>query len=88
MAKCDCGREMLDGGTIGNEGCAFTHLVDMNENRVKRDTGSLGDVKSRCHDCGAKPDVAHHVNCDMEICPRCHKQLIGCDCEWMAYDDG
>ena len=35
----------------------------------------------RCHDCDALPGHYHHPGCDMEECPRCHRQLIGCDCE-------
>jgi hypothetical protein len=35
----------------------------------------------RCHDCAAKLGNFHHVNCDWEECPKCHGQLIGCDCE-------
>ena len=35
----------------------------------------------RCHDCGALPGHYHHYGCDWEECPRCHEQLIGCDCE-------
>jgi hypothetical protein len=34
----------------------------------------------RCHDCRALPGHVHHLNCDWEECPRCHEQLIGCDC--------
>jgi len=34
----------------------------------------------RCHDCGALPGHYHHPGCDWEQCPRCHEQLIGCDC--------
>jgi hypothetical protein len=34
----------------------------------------------RCHDCGALPGHYHHAGCDWEECPRCHEQLIGCDC--------
>jgi hypothetical protein len=34
----------------------------------------------RCHDCCALPGNYHHVGCDWEECPRCHRQLIGCDC--------
>ena len=35
----------------------------------------------RCHDCGALPGHYHHPGCDWEQCPRCHKQLLSCDCE-------
>jgi hypothetical protein len=38
----------------------------------------------RCHDCGALPGHYHHNGCDWEECPRCHGQLIGCDCEQPA----
>jgi len=34
----------------------------------------------RCHDCGALPGHYHHAGCDWEQCPRCHEQLISCDC--------
>lgn len=33
-----------------------------------------------CHDCGVKEGEIHQVGCDMEICPKCHKQLITCGC--------
>jgi hypothetical protein len=41
----------------------------------------LSQPDHRCHDCDALPDHYHHVGCDMEECPRCHEQLIGCDCD-------
>jgi hypothetical protein len=34
-----------------------------------------------CHDCAVKPGGLHHAGCDVERCPRCHRQLITCDCE-------
>jgi len=34
----------------------------------------------RCGDCGAKPGNYHHTGCDIEECPRCHGQLLSCDC--------
>jgi hypothetical protein len=40
----------------------------------------IGDPP-RCHDCGVLPGRYHHVGCDWEECPRCHEQLIGCDCD-------
>jgi hypothetical protein len=36
-----------------------------------------------CGDCGTAPGDLHHPNCDMEECPLCHQQAIGCGCgEW------
>ena len=34
-----------------------------------------------CHDCGAAPDTAHEPGCDVERCPECGHQRIGCDCD-------
>ena len=33
-----------------------------------------------CQDCGAMAGKFHHPPCDLEECPSCGKQLIGCDC--------
>ncbi len=33
-----------------------------------------------CHDCDAVVGLYHTLGCDVEICPRCHKQLISCGC--------
>ena len=38
------------------------------------------DKDERCHDCGALPGHYHHPGCDMDECPDCHRQAIGCDC--------
>jgi hypothetical protein len=34
----------------------------------------------RCGDCGVLPGGVHHPGCDIEECPRCHEQLITCEC--------
>ena len=39
-----------------------------------------GDIP--CHDCNAKPGQIHHYGCDVEECPLCHEQLIGCECDF------
>ncbi|MBS6953521.1 MAG: hypothetical protein KH230_09830 [Enterocloster asparagiformis] len=37
-------------------------------------------VDEYCHDCGAAIGECHRMGCDVEECPICHRQLIGCEC--------
>jgi hypothetical protein len=38
------------------------------------------DHGPRCGDCAVLPGGVHHFGCDIEECPRCHGQLITCEC--------
>jgi hypothetical protein len=38
------------------------------------------DAEGNCHDCNVLPGTRHHPGCDAERCPKCHDQLIGCNC--------
>jgi len=38
------------------------------------------DKKIRCDDCNALLGEYHHLGCDCERCPKCHGQLISCEC--------
>jgi len=40
-----------------------------------------------CRDCHCPPGGFHHAGCDIERCPRCQGQAIGCDCEHDGADD-
>lgn len=33
-----------------------------------------------CGDCAVKPDQLHVPGCDIEQCPKCGGQAIGCEC--------
>ena len=48
----------------------------------ERKRTSSNDVcqNGRCGDCGSTPGHLHHPGCDMERCPRCGGQLLGCEC--------
>lgn len=37
-------------------------------------------IDNPCGDCGTSVGSYHHVGCDMERCPRCKEQFIGCGC--------
>ena len=37
-------------------------------------------INNPCGDCNTPQDSYHHVGCDIERCPRCKEQFIGCGC--------
>ena len=37
-------------------------------------------VNWNCHDCGVNEGKIHKWNCDMEVCPKCLRQLLSCSC--------
>jgi len=87
MAQCPiCKQEMLraPGCTASTlvfkpkrgASCTFPKIRYGEETRY----GSAGRSRRRCHDCGVQPGNIHHPGCDWEECPRCHGQLIGCNC--------
>jgi hypothetical protein len=42
-----------------------------------------GPFPEPCHDCGVLRSQYHvELVCDMEECPRCHGQAIGCECPY------
>jgi hypothetical protein len=87
MAVCvDCEQEMTD---PNGASCTYTRLRFADgeiRTRVGYSTRRGGgdswapDVHHRCHDCGVFPGGVHHFGCDVERCPRCHRQLITCGC--------
>lgn len=79
-ATCeDCGREMNP-----NVGCTMTHVSKGKRGKlVKRvfygeedDDWGAGDRP--CHDCNAAAGTPHHAGCDVERCPECGHQMLGC----------
>ena len=37
-------------------------------------------IKQPCHDCGVIVGELHLDGCDVEVCPRCTGQYLGCEC--------
>lgn len=83
MSKCRyCNKNMLE-----SNGCTEEEIILNDGKSYKRIAvgekydfyeGKDGDI--RCHDCNATKGYYHHDGCDCEICPKCHEQLLSCEC--------
>ena len=83
MVNCeDCQQEMTTASS-----CTADVLIMRGERhereRVRRPIGPKG----RCGDCGVQRGGVHHLGCDLEDCPRCHRQLISCGCAMIDGDE-
>jgi len=85
MAICEeCGQEMQQA-----DSCTYDLILfEKNGQRYTRSREHFDEPNGRCHDCGIKHGGVHHFGCDVERCPKCGLQLIGCDCQgktvWFA----
>jgi hypothetical protein len=39
-----------------------------------------------CRHCGTIKGKSHSHACDYEQCPKCHHQLMSCDCEFVGHE--
>ncbi len=83
MAVCDlCGEEMTEEKSCRPDplvigGMLYEPIRWKDERRMTRIR-----LAGACPDCGVPSGGVHHHGCDMEECPSCHAQAIGCDCQW------
>lgn len=61
--------------------CVGGALLRANEGAKVRRQPEPDPKKDRCGDCGAAVGHYHHEGCDVERCPRCGGQAIGCGCD-------
>ena len=45
-------------------------------------TQNIKEMPKICHDCRVEEGQIHHLGCDMERCPFCGGQLMGCNCRY------
>ena len=79
MATCKrCDRDMLDDKV---ETCLGNIFIEYPDGlKLISSNFHFGESTGKCHDCGIKHGGKHHLNCDVERCPRCEGQLITCGC--------
>jgi hypothetical protein len=79
MAKCfRCKKEMCDESTITCKGYNIVNFPD--GKKMAPVPYTPNDSNIRCHDCNVAYGGFHHIGCDMETCPNCGGQFLGCSC--------
>ena len=68
-----CEREM------GKQECLYDHVVINGDEfrRVRVLESPFYEGEPNC-ECGCEIGEVHHVGCDLEDCPRCGGQFLGC----------
>ena len=76
----DCGKEMTPGNGCTMERVSLTNGEDIQRTRYGDEHRGPWEMPEFCHDCNVAKGQTHHFGCDLERCPKCGGQLIGCAC--------
>ncbi|KKM93640.1 hypothetical protein LCGC14_1206270 [marine sediment metagenome] len=77
MARCsECQKEISDPKT---ESCLLD-VIQIDDVFYHRSTFHFQEPSGRCLHCGIVHGKVHHFGCDVEQCPKCGLQVIGCGC--------
>ena len=63
----------------------WTHIIDgkpVERVRYGNEPEDWGADRQPCHDCAVIKGQYHVPGCDVERCPICDGQAIGCECEY------
>jgi hypothetical protein len=50
--------------------------------RYGSESDDWGADERPCHDCAVVKGEFHVPGCDVERCPTCDGQILGCECHW------
>jgi len=56
--------------------------------RYGEEADDWGADRQPCHDCAVVKGQFHVLGCDVERCPSCGGQAIGCECEYHGDSQG
>lgn len=79
MAECPgCNQEMTNNRVMT---CDIKTLVYFEDGAIRhrKPYTPEGEVRP-CRDCNVQPGGYHHLNCCIEVCPKCGGQVISCGC--------
>jgi len=69
--RCQCGKEMSPGN-----GCLFNFFETKSGKELERIPHSEQEF---CNDCNVGFGQYHHSECNVERCPHCGQQALGCE---------